>query len=89
MTLPIITLVGLGPGSPDALTLGALKVLKNPGNTPIYLRTRVHPTVAWLEENEGVQFAKAYDDIYNAADSFEQVYSSIAADVIASALSFG
>ncbi|MDR3706919.1 MAG: nucleoside triphosphate pyrophosphohydrolase [Capsulimonadaceae bacterium] len=73
-----IILVGLGPGSPDALTVGALRTLRDAGNIPIYLRTRIHPTVEWLEREEGIRFHASFDDRYETAATFEEVYASIA-----------
>ncbi|HYG58784.1 MAG TPA: SAM-dependent methyltransferase, partial [Symbiobacteriaceae bacterium] len=39
----MITIVGLGPGSPGHLTMGALEALKS--GRPVLLRTAIHPTV--------------------------------------------
>ncbi|HEY3331289.1 MAG TPA: nucleoside triphosphate pyrophosphohydrolase [Capsulimonadaceae bacterium] len=84
-----ITLVGLGTGSADALTLGAIRALRNAKPGTILLRTRVHPTVAWLEENEGILFTQSYDELYELAERFEDIYSTIASDVIDTARRLG
>ncbi len=84
-----ITLVGLGTGSPDALTLGAIRAFRQAGNAPIWLRTRVHPTVSWLEENEGVAFARSFDDLYESASEFDEVYTAISAQVIEASKAHG
>lgn len=68
----MIHIIGLGPGSSDALTLGAVKALKS---YPLYLRTVKHPTVDHLLE-EGVSF-EAFDHVYEKADRFEDVYEGI------------
>ena len=74
----MIKIVGLGPGAKEALTLGTLEVLKNSSN--IYLRTEKHPTVEYLR-NCNIEF-ETYDHIYDKAESFDEVYNSIAKDLI-------
>ena len=39
----MITVVGLGPGSKEALTIGVLEALKN--NSRVFFRTEKHPNV--------------------------------------------
>ena len=43
----MLKIMGLGPGAYEALTIGALKELKN--NKNIYFRTEKHPTVDFLK----------------------------------------
>ncbi|MDD3223322.1 MAG: nucleoside triphosphate pyrophosphohydrolase [Clostridium sp.] len=74
----MINVVGLGPGDIKALTIGTIEMLKNSKN--IYLRTQKHPTVKFLED-ENIDF-ETYDDIYNKADNFDDVYKTIAQDLI-------
>lgn len=74
----MLKIMGLGPGAYEALTIGALKELKN--NKNIYFRTEKHPTVDFLKE-EGVEF-KTYDHAYEMYDSFDDVYKYIAEDLI-------
>ena len=50
----MIKIVGLGPGSPDALTIGAVKALEESKN--LYFRTEKHPTVDYLKN--GLKFSK-------------------------------
>lgn len=69
-----ITVLGLGPGSPDDLTLRAAKILK--GAEHLYLRTKIHPAVKYLDDN-GIKY-ESFDDIYNNLNTFEEVYSTIA-----------
>jgi len=69
----MIHIVGLGPGHNDALTLGAVKVLKN---NAVFLRTEKHPTVSFLVE-EGISY-EAFDFVYEKAETFDEVYSTIA-----------
>lgn len=74
----MIKIVGLGPGSIDALTIGTIEVLKNSKN--IFLRTSIHPTAQYLKE-KGYKF-ETYDDFYQKYESFEEVYNAIAEDII-------
>ncbi|GIM30186.1 MazG family protein [Clostridium polyendosporum] len=74
----MIKIVGLGPGAIDALTLGGLRALKN--CQKVYLRTEKHPTVEYLKE-EGISF-ETYDYVYEKADSFDEVYQTIATNLI-------
>lgn len=74
----MINVVGLGPGDIKALTIGTVQMLRNSKN--IYLRTKKHPTVKFLED-ENIDF-ETYDDIYNKADNFDDVYKTIAQDII-------
>ena len=50
----MIKVVGLGPGSVDAITLGALEALKESNN--VYLRTDKHPNIDYLKGN-GIYFS--------------------------------
>ncbi|HWI62648.1 MAG TPA: nucleoside triphosphate pyrophosphohydrolase [Symbiobacteriaceae bacterium] len=73
-----ITIVGLGPGSPSQLTVGALEALKS--GRPVLLRTAIHPTVDALRAM-GVRFDSC-DDLYERAHSFEDVYQAVAERVL-------
>ncbi|HAT4247285.1 TPA: nucleoside triphosphate pyrophosphohydrolase [Clostridium perfringens] len=74
----MLKIMGLGPGAYEALTIGALKELKN--NRNIYFRTEKHPTVDFLKD-EGIKF-ESYDHAYEKYDSFDDVYKYIAEDLI-------
>lgn len=74
----MLKIMGLGPGAYEALTIGALKKLKN--NKNIYFRTEKHPTVDFLKD-EGIKF-ESYDHAYEKYDSFDDVYKYIAEDLI-------
>ncbi|UOY91425.1 nucleoside triphosphate pyrophosphohydrolase [Ectobacillus sp. JY-23] len=68
-----ITVIGLGAGELEQLTLGVYKMLIN---TPhVYLRTKEHPVIEQLER-EGLQYT-SFDHIYENHDQFEQVYEEI------------
>ncbi|MBN2898929.1 MAG: nucleoside triphosphate pyrophosphohydrolase [Clostridia bacterium] len=73
-----LTIVGMGPGSKEFLTLEAYRHLTS-GST-VYLRTLKHPIVPFLME-EGGQF-ETYDEFYDLYDTFDAVYEHIAADVL-------
>lgn len=68
-----ITVIGLGPGSPKAIPLGALEVLE--GSNRNYLRTKAHPTVKWLS-SRGIRF-EALDWAYDRGRNFTEVYRRI------------
>ncbi|WP_163151510.1 nucleoside triphosphate pyrophosphohydrolase [Anoxybacillus sp. MB8] len=70
-----ITIVGLGAGDIDQLSLGVYRTLKQAER--LFVRTKDHPVVAQLEA-EGIH-AQSFDDIYEKYDQFEQVYEHIVA----------
>lgn len=74
----MIKIVGLGPGSPEALTIGAVKALERSKN--LYFRTEKHPTVDYLKES--LNGFKTCDNYYEEGSSFDEVYSNIATDMI-------
>jgi tetrapyrrole methylase family protein / MazG family protein len=73
-TLPSITIVGLGPGAPEQVTVEAWQTLLQA--ECVHLRTRVHPTVASLPPTLTVQ---SFDHLYESAASFDEIYGAIAA----------
>ncbi|AZS13077.1 nucleoside triphosphate pyrophosphohydrolase [Paenibacillus lutimineralis] len=68
-----ITVMGLGSGNPEHLTLGSLRKLKEAQER--YVRTKEHPVVSWLEET-GVRFT-SFDAVYEAKQDFPSVYAEI------------
>jgi len=72
-----ITLLGLGPGDPGALTREAWEWLKS--IETLYLRTRMHPTVASLPKNLKLE---SFDAVYESVESFEEVYEQILETVL-------
>ncbi|MWV47571.1 nucleoside triphosphate pyrophosphohydrolase [Paenibacillus sp. HJL G12] len=69
-----ITIVGLGSGNPDRLTMGIVKALQQASE--VYVRTKDHPVMSVLDELKiGMQ---SFDHIYEARDSFPEVYAAIA-----------
>jgi tetrapyrrole methylase family protein/MazG family protein len=76
----MITIVGLGPGDPGMITRAAWEAIST--TRVIYLRTAVHPTVAALPSGIVVH---AFDDLYERAERFDEVYEWIADALIARA----
>ncbi len=74
----MIKIMGLGPGNPQALTIGSMEELKKCNN--IYFRTEIHPTVDYIREI-GIDF-KTYDNFYEESTSFDEVYKSIAENLV-------
>ncbi len=72
-----IKIVGLGPGSNDAISAQTLREIDNA--THRYIRTTRHPS-AHLVKN-----ATSFDDEYEKHDKFEDVYRAIADKLIAAA----
>ena len=74
----MIKIVGLGPGAPEALTIGTIKALEKSEN--IFFRTEKHPTVDYLKET--IKSFKTYDHFYEEGSNFDEVYENIAKDVV-------
>ena len=74
----MIKIVGLGPGAPEALTVGTINVLEKSEN--IFFRTEKHPTVDYLRDK--IKDFKTYDYFYEECSSFDDVYANIAKDII-------
>jgi tetrapyrrole methylase family protein/MazG family protein len=73
-----ITIIGLGPGGIDDISLGAIDKLKNSSN--IYLRTEIHPIVPVLKEMS-INF-KSFDWVYEEHKDFQEVYKQITEELI-------
>ena len=74
----MIKIVGLGPGAPEALTIGAVEAIKKCEN--VYFRTEKHPTVDYIR-NQGIDF-NTCDYFYESSDSFDEVYKRISENII-------
>lgn len=74
-----LTIVGLGSGDKDDLTLGAWHTLQEAER--LFLRTAHHPVVAWLQQ-QGVSFT-TFDDVYERHDQFSDVYDRIVEQLMA------
>lgn len=73
-----ITIVGLGPGEFGFITLDTWDKIKQAAT--LLLRTAKHPTVAEIKKRE-IAF-ESYDTVYTEKETFEEVYRSIAANVV-------
>lgn len=78
---PGITVVGLGSGDEQQLTLGILRKLESASR--LYLRTERHPVAAWLA-GQGIRY-ETFDRLYEEADSFPEVYEAIVRELLAQA----
>lgn len=78
-TIPAITILGLGPGSWDDLTIQARAVLARAAQekTPVYFRTLVHPTVEPLKAGLPDLPIESFDDLYDESDNWERLYQGI------------
>ena len=72
-----IKIVGLGPGSNDAISAQTLREIDNA--THRYIRTTQHPSASLVKD------ATSFDDEYEKHDKFEDVYRAIADKLIAAA----
>ncbi|MRN57224.1 nucleoside triphosphate pyrophosphohydrolase [Paenibacillus monticola] len=78
-----LTVVGLGSGNPDRLTLGIVKKLT--AASVVYVRTKEHPVMAALAELEIT--AQSFDGLYESLSSFPEVYEAITSQLIEEARS--
>lgn len=73
---PEIHIVGLGPGDWSSLTIGTLDLLRSAPT--ICFRTFVHPTVEPLRAMlSASQTVSSFDERYERASSFDELYASI------------
>lgn len=73
----MITIVGLGPGKIDQLTLEAWHILENAEE--VYLRTARHPLRNQLPSAPTYH---SFDELYDTAESFESLYAEITARML-------
>ena len=73
-----ITILGLGPGNPAALTRQAWNLLSEADE--VYLRTARHPTVAHLPSHLTLH---SFDELYETLEGFRAVYETMAERVVA------
>jgi tetrapyrrole methylase family protein/MazG family protein len=75
---PVVRVVGLGPGTLDHVTLRTDALLRE--SPVVRLRTREHPSAAAFIDLE------SYDEFYEDAASFEELYAAIVDDLVSLAL---
>ena len=69
-----ITVVPLGPGNPELLTVQTVKTLHSAQR--IILRTANHPVAAWLDEQNLTW--QSLDSFYDAYDNFDEMHQAMA-----------
>ena len=72
-----LTIVGLGPGDPELLTVRALRTLE--AAPAVWFRTSRHPTV------EGLRLtgtSHSFDELYESGEGFAEVYQAIVARLL-------
>lgn len=75
-----ITVVGLGPGRWEDLTLDAQRTLAKA--KLVLCRTLRHPTVDALRARRPALALDSFDDLYERAESFETLYPAIVAQLL-------
>lgn len=73
-----ITIVGLGPGPANLITVETMTKLANAEK--LFLRTEKHPTVSALAA-QGITF-QSYDFLYDQLATFAEIYEAIATDIV-------
>jgi tetrapyrrole methylase family protein/MazG family protein len=76
-----IIIVGLGPGPRDTVTDATLQAIARIKTQ--FIRTRRHPTADLMPN------AISFDDLYETLDTFDEVYSAITEQLVASAIEQG
>ena len=94
MARPHITVVGLGPAGEDMIPPRSRELLRSA--TTVFLRTARHPAAAWLVGTaraprgaepapDGATEVATFDHHYDEAETFEEVYDRIVADLVTAA----
>ena len=78
-----LTIVGLGPGRSELRTVAAQRAIEEAST--IILRTRIHPG---LDDLQGDARVTTCDDLYDGAESFDDIYGAIV-DRVAAAVAAG
>ncbi len=83
MTDAAITIVGLGPGSIDDLTLEARRVLTQAASAgqTIYFRTTIHPTVEAFKHDTPDVRIESFDRLYDESENWTTLYQQIAEEL--------
>ena len=85
MTDAAITIVGLGPGSINDLTLEARRVLTGAASVgeTIYFRTTIHPTVEAFKQDTPDVRIESFDRLYDESNDWTTLYQQIAEELCA------
>ena len=78
-----ITIIGLGPGQWDDLTIQAHTIIAQAvanGQT-VYFRTLIHPTVEPLQREIPDLHIESFDSLYDESENWETLYQQIATEV--------
>jgi len=83
MTSAAITILGLGPGSFDDLTLQARNVLAQAAQQQqtVYFRTLIHPTIEPLQKDIPNLQIESFDHLYDESTDWTTLYQQIAEEV--------
>jgi tetrapyrrole methylase family protein/MazG family protein len=76
-----IVIAGLGPAGAEFITAEVQRLID--GDAPVFLRTQRHPSAT------AVTNATTFDDVYDSAETIEEVYATIAERLIAAATQHG
>ena len=84
-TSTAITILGLGPGRWEDLTLQARALLEQAAsnNTTVYFRTLIHPTVEPLKREIPNLRVVSFDSFYDESNSWDTLYRRIADEICA------
>jgi tetrapyrrole methylase family protein/MazG family protein len=78
---PTVVVVGLGPAGPDLVTAGATAAIARADRR--FVRTTRHPAAPVVEP------ATSFDDVYQRADTIDEVYTAIVEALVAAATEHG
>ena len=76
-----VLVVGLGPGGADLMTAGTLATIERVAVR--FVRTRRHPAAGAVPD------ATSFDDVYDAAETIDEVYGTIVDSLVAAADTHG
>lgn len=83
MTEAAITILGLGPGNIEDLTVQACVILTQAAQTQqtVYFRTTIHPTVDALQRELPQLQLASFDSLYEESNDWSTLYARIAEEV--------
>ncbi len=81
VAVPRVVVAGLGPAGADLVTSGTLAAIERIERR--FVRTRRHPAVTVVSD------ARSFDDLYESADTLDEVYRGIVEELVAAASEAG